>query len=80
MKLCDNCPKQWDCYEPCPEVINWKEMKGRKDRIPDRAYKPKGIAMMLSNAERKRLKSSWDNANENSDNLDTSIMSINNND
>lgn len=61
MKLCDNCPERWDCYEPCLEVIAWKEIQGKENRIPDRKYIPKGIAPMVSPAEHKRLKSSWDN-------------------
>lgn len=60
MNVCKECPKQWDCYEPCSKAIAWKEIEGKENRMPESAYTPKGIAPMLSKAERKRLKSNWD--------------------
>jgi len=72
MTTCEDCPDHWDCYKPCPEVIAWIELQ-REDRIPDKKYKPKGIAPMLSHAEHKRLKTSWDNNDRNGDNENNDV-------
>lgn len=66
MDLCKKCPKEWDCDEPCLQVIAWQELSA-EDRIPDKSYVPKGIAPLLTNAERNRLKSHWDNTNNSGD-------------
>lgn len=42
MKICDKCPKNWDCEEPCLEAIAWVEL-GEKDRKAHKDYEPKGI-------------------------------------
>lgn len=44
METCDNCPEKWACYEPCLEVIAWKELEA-KDRMKPNSYNPKGVAI-----------------------------------
>lgn len=55
MKTCDNCEKQWDCYEPCNKVIAWQELQ-EKDRCKEKDYIAKGITPLYTKAKRIKLK------------------------
>lgn len=54
LTLCDNCPKKWECEDPCAEAISWIDLPA-EFRIKDKDYTPKGVAM-VSYAESRLLK------------------------
>ena len=53
MKTCDDCSDQWDCTEPCLEVIAWKDLED-KHRI--KGYKPKEKISTATLNERVQVK------------------------